>query len=111
MSNLQSLYISHVFPDIESSSPYVSRTLLPIMRQLKWSIQRDKLAKLVRQGECVVAVVNASGTPDTAALGRWLESKGKGVVNEDVDERVRLAICPSVKQMVGRYEALSRALD
>ncbi|KAF7436485.1 hypothetical protein PC9H_003318 [Pleurotus ostreatus] len=105
LNALTSLHVSHVLPDIESSSPAVSRILLPVMRKLKWSIQRDKLAKMVREGACITAVVNASGKPDVDAFGRWLESKGKGLVKED-SERVILAICPDVKNIVRQYEAL-----
>ncbi|KAH9049419.1 hypothetical protein EDB84DRAFT_1453834 [Lactarius hengduanensis] len=45
---LKALYKTHIFPDIESSSPLVSRSLLPVVRRLKWSIRRDSLSRILR---------------------------------------------------------------
>lgn len=64
------------------------------MHQLKWSIQRDRLAKMVRDGQ------------SKGGLAAWLEAKSKGIVQDG--ERVRLALCPGVKKIVGFYENLSR---
>ncbi|KAL1740446.1 hypothetical protein HDZ31DRAFT_47487 [Schizophyllum fasciatum] len=83
------------FPDAESSSPAVSRSLLPVMHQLKWSLQRDSLAKIVR-----------GGRGDVASFGDWLERRGRVVVTET--ERVRLAICPNIRKIVEFYESLAR---
>ncbi|KAI5897989.1 uncharacterized protein SCHCODRAFT_02486154 [Schizophyllum commune H4-8] len=83
------------FPDAESSSPAISRSLLPIMHQLKWSLHRDSLAKVVRGGRV-----------DASSFGDWLERRGRAVVTET--ERVRLAICPDIRRLVGFYESLAR---
>lgn len=45
---LKALYKTHVLPDIESSSPFISRSLLPVVRRLKWSIQRDRLSRVLQ---------------------------------------------------------------
>ncbi|KDQ15685.1 hypothetical protein BOTBODRAFT_31568 [Botryobasidium botryosum FD-172 SS1] len=42
---LHTLHSSRVLPDVESSSPFVSRSLLPVMHKLKWSLRRDELAR------------------------------------------------------------------
>jgi len=94
-SMLKTLHQSHIFPDVEFSSFSVSRSLLPVMRKLKWSLQRDKLAKMVRAGTIL---------PSARGFGNWLEGKGSGVVQDT--ERVRLAICPEVRKIVGIYERL-----
>ncbi|KAF8215852.1 hypothetical protein K438DRAFT_1560547 [Mycena galopus ATCC 62051] len=89
---LQHLHQSQVYPDIESSSLSISRSLLPIVRKLKWSLQRDKLAKMVRDGSGILGV------------GNWLEGR-RHIVQEG--ERVRLAICPNIKRIVGLYEEMA----
>ena len=102
---LETLHQSHVLPDIESSSLSISRSLLPVMRQLKWSIQRDKLAQLVREGlSGAVGRKNTDGAQGSIAA--WFESRGRGIVQDG--ERVRLALCPSVRKMVHFYEQLGR---
>jgi hypothetical protein len=50
LTMLKTLHKSHILPDVESFSPAVSRTLLPVMRRLKWSLQRDRLARTMRGG-------------------------------------------------------------
>lgn len=75
------------------------------MHQLKWSIRRDKLAKVVRDA----ASVSSTSSVDNeggSGLGAWIEAKGKGIMQDG--ERVRLALCPGVRKMVGFYEALGR---
>ena len=64
------------------------------MHKLKWSIQRDRLAKMVRDGQ------------REGGLATWLEAKGQSIIQDG--ERVRLALCPSVKKKVGFFEGLSR---
>jgi len=96
-NSLQRLYSSHVFPDVESSSLNVARSLLPIMRKLKWCLQRDRLAK----------VFKVSGVP--IGIGAWLDkgdSQGRRVVQE-VD-KVRLAVCPNIRTKVRFYEKLGK---
>ncbi|KIK70666.1 hypothetical protein GYMLUDRAFT_149099 [Collybiopsis luxurians FD-317 M1] len=100
---LKTLHQAHVLPDEESSSVRISRSLLPVMRKLKWSIQRDNLSKKIRDG-------TVYSMPGNRTLGsfevfcRWLESRAKGIVHDD--ERVRLAICPDIRHKVGFYERL-----
>lgn len=100
---LKLLYHSHILPDVESSLLSVSRSLLPVVRKLKWSIQRDKLANEVR-GLSGTQGFGNSALPLTGGLGAWIELKGQGVVQDC--ERVRLALCPDVRRMVKFYEGL-----
>lgn len=100
---LKLLYHSHILPDVESSLLSVSRSLLPVVRKLKWSIQRDKLANEVR-GLSGTQGFGNSALPLTGGLGAWIELKGQGVVQDC--ERVRLALCPDVRRMVKFYESL-----
>lgn len=89
---LRNLHQCRIYPDVESSSLFVSRSLLPTVRKLKWSFRRDHLAKIARSG--------CSATAENFAT--WLEVRGKGIVQDG--ERVRLALCPSVKKMAALYE-------
>ncbi|KAF7347561.1 hypothetical protein MVEN_01512600 [Mycena venus] len=91
---LKHLHQAQVYPDVESSSLSISRSLLPIMRKLKWSLQRDKLAKMVRDGSGIFGV------------SQWLEGR-RHIVHEN--ERVRLAICPDIRKIVGFYEGMAAA--
>jgi hypothetical protein len=100
---LETLHQSHVLPDIESSSFAVSRSLLPTMRTLKWSLQKDQFAKRVRDGNKGSSSISGGAL---RGFARWFESRGKGLLHED--ERVRLAICPDVSKIVGFYEELGR---
>lgn len=96
-NSLQRLCSTHVFPDVESSSLNVARSLLPIMRKLKWCLQRDRLAK----------VFKVSGV--SIGIGAWLDkgdSQGRKVVQEG--EKVRLALCPNIRTKVGFYERLGK---
>ena len=98
--SLQILCSTHVFPDVESSSLNVSRSLLPIMRKLKWCLQRDRLAK----------VFKVSGVP--VGIGAWLDrrdSEGRKVVQES--EKLGLAVCPNIRTKVGFYERLGKGSD
>ncbi|KAJ7170205.1 hypothetical protein C8R46DRAFT_896150 [Mycena filopes] len=93
---LKRLYQSQVYPDVESACLSISRSLLPIIRKLKFSLQRDKLARMVRDGSGILGV------------NKWLE--GRAHIVHDSAERVRLAICPpDVRKIVGFYEALTIA--
>ncbi|KAJ7040289.1 hypothetical protein C8F04DRAFT_251542 [Mycena alexandri] len=92
---LKRLHQSQVYPDIESSYLSISRSLLPIIRKLKFSLQRDKLARMVRDGSGILGV------------NKWLE--GRAHIVHDSGERVRLAICPDIRKIVGFYEALTTA--
>lgn len=91
--------ISHVLPDTESASPTISRMLLPAIHQLKWSIQRDRISRLVK--------FEFFGSPNGVSFGSWYEKRGHGIIEDG--ERVRLAICPDVKKTVKFYEGLTQA--
>jgi hypothetical protein len=96
---LQILCSTHVFPDVESSSLNVARSLLPTMRKLKWCLQRDRLAK----------VFKVSGV--SVGIGAWLDrrdssSEGRKVVQDG--EKVRLAVCPNIRTRVGFFERLGK---
>lgn len=96
-NSLQVLCSTHVLPDVESSSLNIARSLLPIMRSLKWCLQRDRLAK----------VFKLSGV--SLGIDAWLDrrdSEGRRVVEES--ERVRLAVCPNIKSKVKFYEKLGK---
>jgi hypothetical protein len=78
------------------------------MRQLKWSIQRDRLARMVRDAACVGGNNGKSDEGDdhggSGVLAAWIEANGKGIVQDG--ERVRLALCPGIRKIVGFYEGL-----
>ncbi|KAF8971752.1 hypothetical protein BDZ97DRAFT_1784913 [Flammula alnicola] len=80
-SSLQTLYSCHVYPD------------------LKWSLQRDKLAKVFKD----------SGV--RLGIGAWLETgtgeNGRRVLLED--EKLRLAVCPDMRKTRGFFERLSKS--
>ncbi|KAI0068076.1 hypothetical protein BV25DRAFT_1904549 [Artomyces pyxidatus] len=95
---LEALHRTRVFPDVESSSLSISRSLLPIMRKLKWSIRRDGLAKRFRSEK-------GSEDEQNASVARWIESRSTILVGES--ERVRLAVCPGVRKIVDFYEHLA----
>ncbi|KIJ66245.1 hypothetical protein HYDPIDRAFT_109239 [Hydnomerulius pinastri MD-312] len=102
---LQSLYSSHVLPDIESSTLSFSRSLLPVVRQLKWSIQKDNMARIIRASTCGLiggSVAKGASHPFNSAFGAWVELKGQNIFGDT--ERVRLALCPDVGKMIRFYE-------
>lgn len=97
-SSLKSLYTCHVLPDVESSSLNVARSLLPVVRKLKWSIQKDKLARVFKNSGMHVGV------------GAWLEgSDGAARKVLPEDEKVRLAVCPDIRKALGFFERLGRS--
>lgn len=51
-------------------------------------------------------VRDGAGSQGASGIAAWLESKGNGIVQDG--ERVRLAVCPSVRKIVGFYENLGR---
>ncbi|KAG7099647.1 hypothetical protein E1B28_001473 [Marasmius oreades] len=85
----------HVLPDVEFSSTQISRLLLPVMHKLKWSFQRDRLARVIREKGQV-----------SGEVAKWINEKGKGILQEG--ERVRLALCPDMRRKVGIFESLRR---
>jgi len=94
------LHSTHILPDIEGSSPSIARSLLPTMRKLKWSLQRDRLAREFKKSGKAVG------------LGKWLDD-GEGEETSlrkrvFIDgEKVRLAVCPDMKKRVGFFEKLA----
>ncbi|EIN13914.1 hypothetical protein PUNSTDRAFT_129578 [Punctularia strigosozonata HHB-11173 SS5] len=85
-----------VLPDLEReyASPRLSRSLLPVVRKLKWSIKRDVLSQRFRDA-------GHGGRGDA----KWVEGKGRGLVCES--ERIRLAVCPDVRKIVAFFEGLN----
>lgn len=77
------------------------------MHKLKWSIQRDQLAKMARDGKCGTAGMKGINGAEVG-FGAWLESKGSAVIQDG--ERVRLALCPDIRKIVGFYEQLGRSV-
>ncbi|KAF9535595.1 hypothetical protein CPB83DRAFT_21320 [Crepidotus variabilis] len=123
---LLTLHSPRIFPDIESSSPAVARSLLPVMRRLKWCLQRDSLAREFKNSGRAVG-----------GFGTWLDGQSiKGKEKHDKEnmkpdlgnpmhheenkrirkrvfvesEQLRLAVCPDVKKRVGFYEKLGQDL-
>ncbi|KAI0036596.1 hypothetical protein K488DRAFT_40785, partial [Vararia minispora EC-137] len=99
---LRSLHASRVLPDVESSHLTVARALLPTVRQLKWSLRKDDLARVMR----ACTAPQRGGKPSGAFA--WIARKAM-IVGEN--ERVRLAVCPGVRKIVDRYERLAGATD
>jgi len=98
-ASLSKVYSARVLPDESLSSPSViSTSLIPTMRRLKWSIQKDRLARCVKE---------RTDMARTGGVVVWLEGRGKAVMRRE-HERVRLAVCPSIKGMVTFYESLNR---
>jgi len=81
-----------ILPDAASTTPRMSRILLPIVHQLKWNIQRDRLAKIYR---------SKSGGASSGSAIAWFEGHGRFYPE---NERVRLAICPGVRQLKMLFE-------
>jgi len=96
--SLKALYSTRVIPDAISSSIClsISQTLMPIIRKLRWSLQKDEFSRNMR---------DASGFGRIDGIAAWIEAKGPGKVQEG--ERARLAICPGVKKIVRFYEGLA----
>ncbi|KAF9015666.1 hypothetical protein BDQ17DRAFT_1536297 [Cyathus striatus] len=86
-----------ILPDVESSSPNIARALLPVVRKLKWSLQRDRVAKALKNGWCGLIQYDDG-------IGTWVQDKHPVVLD---GEKVRLAICPDIKKKVVFYETLA----
>ena len=61
---------------------------------------RDRISRSVRVRPPAKGLIN-----DEKNLKRWLEGSGHALTREH--ERVRLAICPGIKKLIGFYENLS----
>jgi len=75
----------------------MARSLQPVVHKLKWSLQRDRLAKLIKSSSC----------SSKAGFGAWLESTARHIIHDG--EKVRLAVCPDIRQRVVFYERLANA--
>lgn len=95
---LRKLHKDQVLPDVECASPFIARSLLPVVRKLKWCIRRDELAKMVR------SKLDNEGSGGSKNRG-WFEGDGYGLWQEH--ERIRLAICPGVRQFISFFEGVS----
>ncbi|KIJ22044.1 hypothetical protein PAXINDRAFT_165348 [Paxillus involutus ATCC 200175] len=102
---LKSLHYSHVLPDVESSTLSVSRSLLPVVRRLKWCIQKDNMAKIIRTSTCSARRGNDAFRPFNSSFGAWVELRGPNIFGDS--ERLRLALCPDVRKMIKFYEAMA----
>ncbi|KAI6135558.1 hypothetical protein F5141DRAFT_995598 [Pisolithus sp. B1] len=106
---LKSLHYSHVLPDAESSTLSISRTLLPVVHQLKWSIQKDRMARIIRGSMCgmMASGFGPKGTSRShpGCFGAWIECHGQNIFGES--ERLRLALCPDVRKIIQFYEKMA----
>ncbi|KAI0652511.1 hypothetical protein C8Q79DRAFT_899009 [Trametes meyenii] len=93
----ETFYHTRILPR-EASSSHVSPSLVSSVRRLRWALQRDRLARLVKD--------RAEMVKDGGVVA-WLEGKGGTAVWRE-NERVRLALCPGIKGIVKFYEGLSR---
>lgn len=100
------LHQSRACPDEESSSHLVSPLLLPALHRLKWAFSRDRLARKMKR-MFVIGGRDRERQEGILPAARWVEGKARGIV-EDGD-RVRLAVCPGIRHIVRRYEALNLA--
>ncbi|KAH9948177.1 hypothetical protein B0H21DRAFT_690523 [Amylocystis lapponica] len=91
------MYSVRVLPD-EAPLGAISPALFSVMRRLKWSIQRDQLARFVKDRSDMV---------HNGGVVAWLEGRGKAVMRRE-HERVRLAVCPGISGIVKFYENLAR---
>lgn len=106
LSELKSLHDSRILPDVESSMPFICRSLLPAVHKLKWSIQKDKIAMAIRRGVCGALAGKDAAQSSSSTFGSWLEHRGHGIIGDS--ERVRLAICPGIKKLILFYETTAQ---
>ena len=92
-------------PGGERFSPQIDRSLVPVMRKLKWCIRRDKVAQMVRRDACIGETDKKMSVNTGNKVLNWFEGRGRGLWKEN--ERVRLAVCPGVNKIVRFYESLS----
>lgn len=85
-------------PDTISSAIYcsIAQALIPVMRKLQWSFQRDELSRKMKA---------TSGLYRIGGIAAWIEDKGPGKIHDG--ERTRLAVCPSVRKMIRMFEELA----
>lgn len=123
--------------DPDSARLTLARSLLPTVRDLKWSLRRDKLARAIRArssaepkheeqtkgGEGGASSIARALVPAIRAL-QWSlrrDQLARMVRGKDElpvwlaarggvvseNERYRLAVCPGVKKIVASYERLT----
>ncbi|KAI0368862.1 hypothetical protein BV20DRAFT_980448 [Pilatotrama ljubarskyi] len=93
----ETFYHTRVLPRETSAAP-VSAPLVSTVRRLRWALQRDRLARLVKDRSEMVK---------NGGVVAWLEGKGRSALWRE-NERVRLALCPGIKGIVKFYEGLAR---
>lgn len=99
-ASLSNVYSARVLPNESLPSPSViSTSLIPTMRRLQWSIQKDRLARCVK---------DRADMARTGGAVVWLEGRGRTVMRRE-HERVRLALCPGIKGTITFYENLDRS--
>ena len=95
----------------------VSRTLLPTIRNLRWSFKRDQVSRVVRGASGIGTLFarrrstdDGSDTPDRS-VAMWIEKQGPKLIPDSSPglevERTRLALCPDVGKIIRFYEGLS----
>ncbi|KAI0828853.1 hypothetical protein BC628DRAFT_1171443 [Trametes gibbosa] len=96
----ETFYRTRVLPREASAAPApaVSARLVSTVRRLRWALERDRLARFVRDRSAVVG---------QGGVVAWFERTGRGALWRE-DERVRLAVCPGIKGIVKYYEGLTR---
>ncbi|KAI0354608.1 hypothetical protein OH77DRAFT_1590390 [Trametes cingulata] len=93
----ETFYHTRVLPREASAAP-VAAPLVSTVRRLRWALQRDRLARLVKDRSEMVK---------HGGVVAWLEGKGRSALWRE-NERVRLALCPGIKGIVKFYEGLAR---
>lgn len=83
----------------------ISRSLLPVVHKLKWSIQKDNMSRIIRAHTFSITNSSESLNPYNGHFHKWAELKGSSIFGES--ERVRLALCPDVRKMIKFYEEMA----
>ena len=102
---------------MRSKPGVVSRTLLPVIRSLRWSFKRDQVSRVVRGAGGIGALFGRRRSTDDESdapersVAMWIEKQGPKVIpdsdNRSGVERTRLALCPDVGNIIRFYEGLS----
>ena len=96
----------------------VSRTLLPTIRNLRWSLKRDQVSRVVRGASGIGALFARRGSTHGGSdltsdrgVAMWIEKQGPRMIPDSSSglevERTRLALCPDVGKIIKFYEGLS----
>ena len=102
---------------MKSRPGVISRTLLPAIRNLRWSFKRDQVSRVIRGAGGIGALFarrrSSDDEPDTPDRGvaMWIEKQGPKLIPDSSSglgmERTRLALCPDVGKIIRFYEGLS----